>query len=1385
LRHARYEAGEVLGGGAQGVVGRVVDREAPDLLLCAKVWRPDAFREQALLGEFALLSRLRVPGVVRAHDLGRDERSGAPFIVEEYVEGEDAAAWVASAPPEARNERLAVVIGEVARALAWLHDAGFVHSDLKPAHVRRRKAGRSREGSLVALLDLGAAVSRARAKGAGNGSSVPVSFTRSFAAPEVLAGGAPTPASDLYGLGALAWAIAAGAGRAEAEGPPAEEARRGRRKLREAAPWVQPSLAELIEVLIKEHPRDRPEGAREVLRKLGAATLGAGVPLGAPAAPVGRERELAALLEAAGAAEGAGAAGAAEPAGAAAPRVRYVTGPSGSGKSHLLRELVTRALLAGRSVRPIAFPRDGDPIVPRLVAFLRGIEGAWPFVTSERDERPLLLVLDELDRAPAELVAALDAYRCRAAAPRRLDIVAAARAAPDGASAVELGPLSDESFEELCATLGIEGEARIREARTASGKNPGWLVASLGRVPLTRDTALARVRELSASASALLAAIAIAGGALPEAICIEERWGADAVAVTRASSDAPTDAVTPADADAPIGELLAASLITRSDAPLGATYALTAPALARDLAAALASFRIVDRVAEALLRAPRASARALLETAAAPFPPARRADLCAKASARARAEGARSDEIDALLALAAEPARRTPEILCRLERLTRDAGAVMGAKHPHVLGWLDEAGLLDDRVHVLALRRRAEQSARDGNTKSAREQAEQALAAARRIGDPAAEAYSMATLGLVALFRAEWGEAERWLKDARSRIAAGTFAEDAEETARLDHNAGVVAIYRGRIDDAVATFERSLAVKRSLGDRAGMRSCLMNLGMALGKAGRFDEARAALDEAMKLARSLGQLAGRGWCLFARAEIEIRRGDARAAASFIDQARALDEALPAAIRADLVILSAHVALLDGDGARALAALRELDARARAEDPLIDTRARLAEAGAYLAKLPAEPRRAARLAIAAARVARAAMLGEMEAQAIAVLRSARSARSTRSARSASSTRSADVSAKPRASAAGYSDLVANETRADDALWTWLASAAASGSTSETAAALARLLIQRSGAERALLAIVDPEGRVLEAWGADLDGLEIAQASQRIDPELARTAVAQRAPVYKRDAETPGGRGSRLAVASPDPQSPSLPRALLVLEHRFYTGRFDAVTAAEAERWATLAALLARLHRAADAADAAAPDPRAPRAPHAIEAPPPRGDSARAPALVAAPPSGMTTRVPSAEPRRSFPDILGESPALRRALAKLDAAIDSDLPVLLVGETGTGKELFARALHELGPRGKRELVAINCGAVPDALFEAELFGHARGSFTGAERARPGLLAPARPPSSACSRRGATALSGATRSARTTSASWPRRTAIWSARPPSALSGRIFCIA
>jgi formate hydrogenlyase transcriptional activator len=88
----------------------------------------------------------------------------------------------------------------------------------------------------------------------------------------------------------------------------------------------------------------------------------------------------------------------------------------------------------------------------------------------------------------------------------------------------------------------------------------------------------------------------------------------------------------------------------------------------------------------------------------------------------------------------------------------------------------------------------------------------------------------------------------------------------------------------------------------------------------------------------------------------------------------------------------------------------------------------------------------------------------------------------------------------------------------------------------------------------------------------------------------------------------------------------------------------------------------------------------------------------------------------------------DIIGDSPALQSVLHTIRQVATSDTTVLLVGETGTGKELIARALHRLSPRGERPFVAINCGAIAPGLIESELFGHERGAFTGALQRRVG---------------------------------------------------------
>ncbi len=93
-------------------------------------------------------------------------------------------------------------------------------------------------------------------------------------------------------------------------------------------------------------------------------------------------------------------------------------------------------------------------------------------------------------------------------------------------------------------------------------------------------------------------------------------------------------------------------------------------------------------------------------------------------------------------------------------------------------------------------------------------------------------------------------------------------------------------------------------------------------------------------------------------------------------------------------------------------------------------------------------------------------------------------------------------------------------------------------------------------------------------------------------------------------------------------------------------------------------------------------------------------------------------------------NFEDIVGKSPSLRKVLEQVSIVAPTDSTVLLVGETGTGKELIARAIHNLSPRRERTFVRLNCAAIPSGLMESELFGYEKGAFTGALTQKRGRI-------------------------------------------------------
>jgi two-component system, NtrC family, response regulator HydG len=103
---------------------------------------------------------------------------------------------------------------------------------------------------------------------------------------------------------------------------------------------------------------------------------------------------------------------------------------------------------------------------------------------------------------------------------------------------------------------------------------------------------------------------------------------------------------------------------------------------------------------------------------------------------------------------------------------------------------------------------------------------------------------------------------------------------------------------------------------------------------------------------------------------------------------------------------------------------------------------------------------------------------------------------------------------------------------------------------------------------------------------------------------------------------------------------------------------------------------------------------------------------------------------TRVRSVKREPGLGGIIGRAPAMMRVLRLIERVAPTRASVLITGETGTGKELVARAVHELSPRSHRSYVPVNCSAIPESLIEAELFGHTKGSFTGAVQSRRGLI-------------------------------------------------------
>ncbi|UQA58239.1 sigma 54-interacting transcriptional regulator [Polyangium aurulentum] len=270
----------------------------------------------------------------------------------------------------------------------------------------------------------------------------------------------------------------------------------------------------------------------------------------------------------------------------------------------------------------------------------------------------------------------------------------------------------------------------------------------------------------------------------------------------------------------------------------------------------------------------------------------------------------------------------------------------------------------------------------------------------------------------------------------------------------------------------------------------------------------------------------------------------------------------------------------------------------------------------------------------------------------------------------------------------------------------------------------------LVLWTGVERGLLLLRAPDGRLVPRAARNLARADLRGEQLALSQTLARRALEALEPVVAVDA------AGELPAAAQSVHALKLRSVLVVpliargealgvvyLDDRVRRGAFGPRELAWTRTAATLAALA--ITDARDQVLLRRAVRKAGRAKAALE----ETLAQREAALDAAERELNRTRSARAT-RFEYENIAGESEPIRAMLKIVDRVTDADVPVLLHGESGSGKELIARAVHTNGPRSGRPFVSENCGAIPEGLLESTLFGHVRGAFTGADRPRSGLF-------------------------------------------------------
>jgi DNA-binding NtrC family response regulator/tetratricopeptide (TPR) repeat protein len=1356
----------------------VVDRaRGGEVVALKETWCADAGE---LRHEFSLLARLSHPHLGKVYDwfarspLGT--RAGEPATppaayTQQLVDGIDLTRAL-------RGRRIAereAVFDQILRALAYLHALDIIHLDLKPENVLCADRG----GALEArVIDFGLASFTSSRPEVVRGS-------RSYLAPERFEGGAFDPRSDLYALGVLmieAWT-----------GEPPEpalllreladgETRRAWLE-RQGMPgsWI-PVATALTSRQPAGRPRDVSEAAwvwgRDRRVRIALHTPEVVAAMLRTAQPAGREADLAELARRVAepavavvtGAEGSGRRTLVRAAEHAAQSLGHPTEcwplsdsvASWEGLAEALARLVGGAM--GEALEEVArVPADPDPDRFRQAlreASLRAVAKLESVGEVTGAKAPLLVVVG-LDTTPLRAQILVRALVARAEAGARLPLALLVTATShDGASGWPLAPLDRAAVERFLADrIGAAGGELSARLAAASGGQP-WCLQQLLGLLVARG-------ELRFEAGGWKWLGPEAGLGLPDGaeaaiaarlalVSPEKRLALGALAWLRFG--APPDEIRAVLGPAPtlgldLEELEAAGLVYRD--PLGSTR-LAHPALA----GAVAGF-------EPPGGAPSAHQRVLRE--ARPTGLSRAWHLQGEAGARlAVSLGLREESEGHLeravlaLELALELRPGDPEALAGRARMAN----LLGPRSVQIacLEALLEA-TPNERERLPLERQRFWALTRVGDAERA-EQAGRALCAlARDLGDEVVLAEALVDLATPRVQRGDYAEGESLLSEART-LAERLRVPGLE--ARISNSLGNILGYRGEHARALAEHVRARALKAAEGDPIGERIALGNMGLMCLELGRSAEAWSHFAASLAMARRTGHRRGVAWSLVALAVLALEGGGLACARRRAEAAQAIAQELGdqvVALDALGTLAEVHLALGDLEeaarlaeqaireadqcgaatnaaGARAIwaAATREVDpagAQARAEpvarDPNAGARARgLALAVVLELQLERGDLEAARASTRVASgleirhlpprllwvAARAAGLcGEAGETWAAEARRRRDAWPERPIEDGVDEGGA-VDGPCRASFEAIPEVaelmrggttMAQETYSPDAAQVAIGQ---DGALSRAIGAEVAAIVARCGAERGFL--VGAEGGLVAS--RDADGDAVPGAEKKLPTAAIEQARRGGGAWVGRMGGGPEASRAVGAWVVPGPLG-----AGIVLQNRFQGAAIERLIDSPPDlghlalllrvRW--LEGEVVRLS----------------------------GELARIQEQKAARESQSTQEIlrlrreleASREqlgPVHSYPEILFASAAMKRMLRRVDKVIGADLPVYIQGETGTGKELVARAIHRQGPRAAGPFVAQNVSAVPPTLFESELFGHERGAFTGAERSTEGLF-------------------------------------------------------